>query len=87
MNDRIFRLIQQFRYHFAPFIILGISIACLLGILILFCHLIFWGLVIGTVLWIIMQVRQYLCSQKTPVEQHQGRIIDAHHRESDHESK
>lgn len=62
-----------------PFLILGIAIAFLVGIFIMFSYVLFWGLIVGAVLWgfnflktLIFPERK---SSNIPAEK-KGRIIE-----------
>lgn len=71
MNDKLQKLIE----NIIPFIIIGIAITAFIGLLFMFSYLLFWGLLIGGVLWLISLVTQYVSPKKS--EQNKShRIIE-----------
>lgn len=71
--------LKYFFRQFPPFILLGIAIALLLGIFIIFSYVLIWGLCIGAALWGINSIIQYVRTlSAAPVikKKHQGRVID-----------
>jgi hypothetical protein len=83
MNDKSARLIRQLSQKFGLFIILGMMIAFALAIFIFFYYVMIWGIIIGSVLWLISLVRDKLFHaatgssvKKTGKEKRPGRIID-----------
>ncbi len=71
MNDKVKLLLETL----IPFIILGVSIALLLGLLIMFSYVLMWGLLIGGGLWLISVAKQYLFPSQLEKKE-QGRIIE-----------
>lgn len=74
MNEKLQRLFE----NLIPFLMLGIAIALIIGLFIMFSYVLFWGLLIGGVLWIVSSIKIYFFpsrSNKTPVET-KGRIIE-----------
>jgi hypothetical protein len=55
-----------------PYLIAGVGIALLVGLFILFSHLIFWGVIIGLLLWASVWLRQAFFSTKNT----KGSIIE-----------
>jgi len=55
------------------FIILGIAITLLIGLFIVTAYIIFWGILLGSVLWLCLFLKSCFTSQRT---QKKGRIID-----------
>jgi len=71
MNDKLQKLLETL----IPFIVLGISIALLIGLLIMFSYIFVWGLLIGGVLWLVALAKQYFFPVET-VKKSKGRIIE-----------
>ncbi len=71
MNIKLQRVLAQF----APFIILGISIALLIGLLILFSYVLLWGLLIGVILWVAAIIKNFF-SPKQPSKKTKDRVIE-----------
>ena len=66
--------------NLAPFIIAGVVIALLIGLLFMFSYVLVWGIIIGAVLWVVTAIKQYLfpsSSTKTEAfKKSSGRIIE-----------
>lgn len=71
MNSRL----QQALQNLVPFVILGILVAFLIGLIFMFSYILVWGLVIGGILWIISFLKQFFLPSKA-VKKQEGRIID-----------
>jgi len=71
MNNKLQRVLEQF----TPFIVLGIAIALMVGLLILFSYLFIWGLLIGAIIWVVMVIKHFF-SQKSPPKKTEGRVIE-----------
>lgn len=56
MNNQFRKLVE----NLVPFLLLGIAIALIGGLLIMFSYLLLWGIVIGFVLWIVFFVKNLL---------------------------
>ncbi len=72
MNDKLQKLLETL----IPFIVLGVSIALLFALLIMFSYLLAWGLLIGGVLWLIALAKQYFFPSHKTDQKSQGRIIE-----------
>ncbi|CDZ75863.1 hypothetical protein BN59_00122 [Legionella massiliensis] len=75
MNIKLKHLLE----NIVPFLILGIGIALLIGFFIMFSYILFWGLIIGLVLWGLTFVKNLFLSgmhPKKPPEKTKGRIIE-----------
>lgn len=63
-----------------PFLMLGIAIALMIGLFIMFSYVLVWGLMIGGVLWIVSFITSYFFPSKQepakPVKSQKGRVID-----------
>lgn len=64
---------QELLDQAVPYLIAGIGIAIIVGLFILFSHLIFWGIVIGLLLWAGVWVRQAFFAPKSNSK---GNIIE-----------
>ena len=71
MNQPLKHLITQLR----PFIILGISITVVICLMILFFYVFLWGALLGTVIWLMVKIKNYF-SPPTPKQKPKGRIIE-----------
>ncbi len=71
MNNKLQRVFAQFM----PFIVLGITIAFMIGLLVLFSYLLIWGLLIGAILWLVMVIKHFF-SPKPPPKKTKGRVIE-----------
>jgi hypothetical protein len=71
MNNTLQRLFQTM----TPFLIVGTGIAVFIALIIMFSYLLFWGILIGSCVWLIAFVRSFFLPtpKKTPP---QGRIIE-----------
>lgn len=76
MNEKLQRIFQQALNNMGAFLLLGIVIACAIGLFILSYYLLLWGIMIGFVLWVLTLIRRYFSTNKTNLKKNQGRIID-----------
>lgn len=76
MNDKIQQIFRQLTSTLGPFIVLGIAVACIIGLFILSWYLLVWGLMIGFMLWVCALIKRYLFSEKLPIKTTKGRIIE-----------
>ena len=58
-----------------PFIMIGMAMALLIGLLFVFSYVLVWGFLIGGLLWIITAAKQYLFPNDTSRKE-EGRIIE-----------
>ncbi|MFA5960206.1 MAG: hypothetical protein WC785_06790 [Tatlockia sp.] len=75
MNDKL----QKSLEGLVPYLMLGIAIALVIGLFIMFSYVVVWGLLIGALLWLVSVVRTYLFPVKpTQVElkRRKGRVIE-----------
>ena len=71
--------IQEIVDKFIPYLMLGIGIAMLIGLLILLAHMVIAGLIIGTLLFIIQAIRERFFSgrrSKVHLDEEGHRIIE-----------
>ncbi|TAL64672.1 MAG: hypothetical protein EPN84_03005 [Legionella sp.] len=71
MNDKLQELLKSL----VPFIAVGIAIALVIGLLVMFSYVFVWGLLIGGILWAAALVKQYLFPSET-IKKEEGRIIE-----------
>ena len=69
MNKKL----QQLFEHIMPFIMIGMAMALLIGLLFVFSYVLVWGFLIGGLLWIITAAKQYLFPNDTSRKE-EGRI-------------
>jgi hypothetical protein len=67
---------QSVLESFIPFIIMGIAVALVLGLLFLFFHLFIWGALIGAILWLIFFIKESFFPSKKSAGLKKGRIIE-----------
>ena len=75
-HDKLQRIFRQALIALGPFIVLGVVIACVVGLFILSYYVLLWGVVIGFILWVSSLVKHYLFKKKTTPQKTTGRIID-----------
>lgn len=78
MSQRPTRLTEQL----APYLMIGVSLALLVGIFIMLSYVLVWGLLVGVVLWVIVRIKLFF-TQKSSPDAHAGRIIE----HDDHDKK
>lgn len=66
---------QQMLQSIAPFFMLGLAIAAVLGLLIMFSWILLWGFVIGSVLWLVATIKRFIFPSQKNKTSH-GRIIE-----------
>ncbi|MCC5016276.1 MULTISPECIES: hypothetical protein [Legionella] len=71
MNEKLQRLLE----NIVPFLMLGIAIALVIGLFIMFSYVLIWGLLIGGILWAISFVKSYFFPSNTPTKT-EGRVIE-----------
>lgn len=71
MNEKLQRLLE----NIVPFLMLGIAIALIIGLFIMFSYVLIWGLLIGGILWAVSFVKSYFFSSNTPTKT-EGRVIE-----------
>ena len=76
MKQKLDRFIEQL----PSFIILGIGISLVVGILIMFSYVVVWGVLLGGVIWLGVVIKSYLFPDNKP-KHHKNRIIE--HEEND----
>lgn len=76
MNHPFSRIIGQFLQGIGPCLVLGVAIACTIGLFILFSYVLLWGMLIGMVLWLSALIHRSIFSKKTPKKNQPGRVID-----------
>ena len=76
MNDRLQRIFGQALNALGPFILLGIVIACAIGLFILSYYVLLWGMMIGFILWVFALIKRALSANNTTIKKSKGRIID-----------
>ena len=59
-----------------PFIMLGIAVALLVGLIVVFSYILLWGMLIGVILWIGASIKEYFFPSKSNMTIRRGRIIE-----------
>lgn len=72
MNDKLQKIFE----NLLPFVLVGVAIALVIGLLFMFFYIAVWGLIIGGVLWLIALVKQYLFPDKSIKNEEEGRVIE-----------
>lgn len=75
MNDKLRHVLGRALFALGPYIMIGVIIACVIGLFILSYYILLWGFLIGFILWAYALIKHYLFS-KQPVKKTKGRIID-----------
>jgi len=71
MSPKLRELLEQF----VPFVVLGIAITLAIGLFFILFHAIFWGIVLGGIIWLAMVIKQYLFPNNKSTKP-DGRIIE-----------
>lgn len=66
---------KQIAEQFIPFIVLGMVIALLIFFLVVFSYVVLWGLLIGTIIYLVMIIKYFFSSKKIQ-DSSSGRIIE-----------
>ena len=66
---------QRLLNQLPPFIFIGIILAMALGLFILFVHVILWGILLGSILWVCSLIGRFF-STPHPYKKRKGRIIN-----------
>jgi hypothetical protein len=77
MNDKMKSAMQAL----IPFLLIGMAIALLLGLLFMFSYVLVWGLIIGGVLWLVTVIKNFFFPSKQITTARSGRVIDHNHKE------
>ena len=72
MNNKLRTTLEQI----VPFLILGIAIALMVGLLVVFSYVVLWGLLLGGILWCITSISRYFTSQPKRPSKEKGRVIE-----------
>ena len=76
MNEKL----QRFLENIIPFFMLGIAVALVVGLVIMFSYVLVWGILIGAILWVASFIKSYLFPNKSPTSpieiKTKGRIIE-----------
>lgn len=76
MNDKLQRIFRQALIALGPCIMLGVVIACIVGLFILSYYVLLWGIMIGFILWLYSLAKRFLFPKKTTIKKTKGRIIE-----------
>lgn len=76
MNHSFSHMARQALQGIGPCLLLGVAIACTIGLFIVFSYVLLWGMLIGMILWVSALIRQALFSKKKPNKNQPGRVID-----------
>jgi uncharacterized membrane protein YgaE (UPF0421/DUF939 family) len=71
MNDKLEKIIE----NIVPFIVIGVGIAIVIGLLFMFFYVAIWGVIIGGILYLVALAKQYFFPSE-PAKKEQGRIIE-----------
>lgn len=73
---------SPFIANLVPFFVAGITIALMIGMLVIFSYLLFWGVLIGAVLWLVITIKNKFFPSKNAAsvdastEKNEGRTIE-----------
>ncbi|MDP1602165.1 MAG: hypothetical protein Q8M03_02785 [Legionella sp.] len=71
MNNKF----QQMLQTLIPFLLIGVALSLIVGLVIMFSYVLLWGILIGGVLWIISVIKNFLFPTKA-LTKTEGRIIE-----------
>lgn len=74
-----FMMASRFKYTSQPlpaFLLLGVAVASMIGLFIVFAYVLLWGIILGGLLWVSSLIRQYFLSKSRSHTKKQGRIIN-----------
>lgn len=71
MNNKL----QRSVYQLIPFLFIGIAIALGIGLIIVFTHILLWGIIIGAAIWVVAIIKEFLFPKKSE-DKASGRIIE-----------
>lgn len=71
MSDKFEKIIE----NIVPFIVVGVGIAIVIGLLFMFFYVAIWGVVIGAILYLVALAKQYFFPGES-AKKEQGRIIE-----------
>lgn len=67
--------LQQVVQAIVPFMVIGIAISLVVGLLIMFSYVLVWGVFLGGILWIAAIIKNFLFPPK-PLDKNESRIIE-----------
>ncbi len=70
MNNKLQELFEQV----IPFIVLGIAIALIIGLFIMLSYVLFWGILLGALIWVAVLIKNYLFPSLPSKKE--GRVIE-----------
>lgn len=76
MNHKLRRIGVQL----LPYFLIGMAISATIGLLIILSSLILWGMLIGSVIWVISLIKNALFPSETSLQKAKGRIIEHNNR-------
>lgn len=72
----MYQKMQKFFRSFLPFVFLGSLLALIAGTLILLSYVFFFGLILGSVIWLIYWIKSYFSLKKLSPPPRNGQIIE-----------
>lgn len=74
MNEKV----QQVIENLVPFLMIGVAIALVIGLFIMFSYVLVWGLLIGGILWILSIIKALVFPSESnhTLVKSKGRIIE-----------
>lgn len=72
MNNKLQPTIDQL----IPYLVLGIAIALAVGLFIVLTHVIFWGVIIGGLIWLGLVIKNALFPSSSSPDSNEGRVIE-----------
>ncbi len=64
---------HKFTQQLPAFLLFGIALALVIGLFVVFAYVVFWGMLLGLILWVGVALSSYF---KKPKVRRQGEIID-----------
>ncbi|MFZ4076643.1 MAG: hypothetical protein ACOYKA_01535 [Legionellaceae bacterium] len=76
--------LRQLLRQLPPFILVGVVLAFAIALFVVFSYVLLWGLLVGSLLWLISAIFQYVTQTSQQKKTQNGRIIDI---DKDHDKK
>lgn len=76
LEDRVMNYnLQKFFENLIPFLVIGIAIALFVGLLFMFFYVAIWGILLGSVLYLIVLAKNFFFPKKPAIKE-KGRVIE-----------
>lgn len=68
--------LRQLLRQLPPFILVGVVLAFAIALFVVFSYVLLWGLLVGSLLWLVSAIFQYVTQTSQQKKTQNGRIID-----------